>query len=308
VLANTGDNRPAYNARLNNNITSMIVMDNTNKGYSLSSTVQLQKSFSSNWEGFVAYTNTIASDINIGTSDRASSSWSTNNIINNPNRPELGQSNFSVPHRVVANVSYRFNYLNDKMSTTIGMYYSGSSQERYHFRYNSDVNGDAQTNDMIYIPSDPSQINFATTATFSGVTYTAQQQKDAFFAFVENNPYLKKHKGQYMERYGALLPWVNSLDLRLLQDFNLKAGGRKHTFQFSADVVNFLNLLSNDWGVRYRYNYGGFSDQGILGLASGFNRATPVYTFNPAGPAKVYDVDYSTFSTWGLQLGLRYIF
>jgi len=323
TLANTGDNRPYYNTRLNDNITSLIVMDNMNKGFSTALTAQVQKSFSKNWEGFVAYTYTLAQDINIGTSDRASSSWSTNNIIANPNQPELGHSNFSVPHRIVGSFSYKFNYLNDKLATTVGLYYSAASQERYHYRYGSDVNGDGQTNDMIYIPANPSEITFVEGFRAGGQVYTAKQQSDAFFAFIENDPYLRKRKGQYMERYGALLPWQHNLDLRILQDFSLNALGRKHTFQFSADVVNFLNLLNNNWGVSYRYNFGGFADQGLLGLPTrnasdpsrsnntgneAFNRNTPKYTFNPAGPRKVWDYNYSTSSTWGLQLGLRYIF
>lgn len=308
VLANPGDMRPAYNSRLNSNINTMTIMDNINKGLSFAATAQLQKTFANNWEGFVAYTYTFAQDLNIGTSDRAASSWSTNNIVANPNRPELGYSNFSVPNRIVASLSYKFEYLRKNLATTVSLIYSGSAQERYHFRYNSDVNGDGQTNDLLYIPKSPSEITFQPTFTTGGVTYTAAQQSAAFFNFIENNKYLSKHKGQYVERYGAMLPWVNSLDMRILQDFSMKIGSRKHTLQFSADFVNFLNLLSNKWGLRYRYNFGGFSDQGILGLASGFNRSAPVYTFNPGGPTKLYDYDYSTFSTWGIQLGLRYIF
>ena len=308
VLANPGDNRPAYNARLNPNPSALIVMDNISKGFSFTSTAQIQRNFTTNFEGSLSYTYTFAQDLNIGTSDRASSSWSTNNIVANPNKPELGYSNFSVPHRVVANFSYKFSCLKNNMATTVAMIYSGASQERYHFRYSGDVNGDGQTNDLLYIPKDPSQITFQPSFTSNGVTYNATQQSQAFFKFIENNPYLRKHKGQYVDRYGAMLPWVNSLDIRILQDFTFKTGSKKHTLQLSADFVNFLNLIDNKWGLRYRYNYGGFSDQGILGLASGFNRAAPVYNFNPAGPAKVYDYDYSTFSTWGIQLGFRYIF
>ncbi|RYF86974.1 MAG: TonB-dependent receptor [Chitinophagaceae bacterium] len=261
VLNNSADQRPYYNARLNNNVTSMVIMDNANKGFSAAMTASLQKAFSKNWEAFVAYTYTFSQDINIGTSDRSSSSWSTNNVIRNPNDPELGYSNFSIPHRVVAGGSYRISYLKDAMATTIGLYYNGSSQERYHFRYGGDVNGDGQTNDMIYIPADPSQITFVEGFKVGSKTYTAQQQKDAFFRFIDNDPYLSKHKGQYMERYGALLPWVNNLDLRLLQDFSFNALSRKHTFQLSVDVVNFLNLLNNNWGTRYSYNFGSFNDQ-----------------------------------------------
>jgi hypothetical protein len=316
TLNNGGDQRPTYAARLNSNITSMIVMDNINKGNSTSLTAQVQKAFTKNWEAMVAYTYTFAQDLNIGTSDRASSSWSTNNIVMNPNQPELGYSNFSVPHRVVVNGSYRFNYGNNKWATTVGLYYSGSSQERYHFRYASDVNGDAQTNDLLYIPADPSQITFVEGFKAGGKTYTAQQQKDAFFAFIENNPYLKSHKGQYVDRYGAVLPWVNTLDMRILQDFSFNALNRKHTFQFSVDIANLLNLLNNSWGTRYVYNFGSFSDQGVLGTPTAsnntggetFKAATPKFTFNPDGPKAAYQTDYSTFSTWGIQLGLRYIF
>lgn len=316
VLNNFGDQRPYYNAKLNSNISQMIIMDNLSKGFSTSLTAQLQKSFSKNWEGSVAYTYTFAQDLNIGTSDRATSSWNLNNVVSNPNLPELGYSNFSIPHRVVIGGSYKFNYAADKLATTVGLYYSGSNQERFHYRYTGDVNGDGQTNDLIYIPSDPSQITFVEGYKTGGKTYTAQQQKDAFFAFVENDPYLKKHKGQYMERYGALLPWVNNLDLRILQDFAFNAAKRKHTFQFTVDVVNLLNLLNDDWGTRYVYSFGSFSDQGILGTPSAsnntgaetFNRNSPKFTFNPDDPKKAYQTDYSTFSTWGIQLGLRYIF
>lgn len=316
TFGNPGDNRPLYASRLNDNITSMVVMDNVNKGFSTSLTAQLQKAFSKNWEGMAAYTYTFAQDLNIGTSDRASSSWSTNNIAFNPNQPELGYSNFSVPHRVVIGGSYRFNYANNKLATTVGLYYSGSSQERYHFRYGGDVNGDGQTNDLLFVPADPSQITFVEGFKVGSKTFTAQEQKDAFFAFVENNSYLKNHKGQYMDRYGALLPWVNNLDLRVLQDFAFDALNRKHTFQFTVDVVNFLNLLNNSWGTRNVYTFGSFSDLGLLGLPSAtnntgaetFNRAAPKFTFNPDGPKQAYNTDYSTFSTWGIQLGLRYIF
>ena len=119
-----------------------------------------------------------------------------------------------------------------------------------------------------------------------------------------------------MERYGAVLPWLHSLDLRIMQDFSFRALNRKHTFQFTADVVNLLNLLNNSWGTRYVYNFGSFNDQGVLGLPSAtnntgaetFNRNNAKFTFNPDGPTQAYQTDFSTFSTWGLQLGLRYIF
>jgi len=194
------------------------------------------------------------------------------------------------------------------MATTFGIYYSASSQERFSYRYSGDINGDGASNDIIYIPKDPSEIQFQEGYKAGGVTYTAKQQSDAFFTFIENDKYLRKHKGQYMDRYGATLPWNHLVDLRILQDFYVRTGNKTHTIRISADVTNFLNLLNKDWGYKYNYGFGTFQDQALLGLASGFNKANPVYTFNPAGPSRVYQPNYSTASTWGLVLGLRYIF
>lgn len=308
TLGGVADKRPIYNTRLNSNINQMNVLDNINKGMSFALTPQIQRTFANGWEASLAYTYTFAQDVAIGSSDQAGSGWTTNQISGNPNKPELGYSNYSIPHRIVASGSYKFDYLNKKMATTIGLFYAGGSQDRFVYRYGGDINGDNASNDIIYIPKDASEIKFASTFTTGGVTYTASQQSDAFFAYVEADKYLKKHKGQYMDRYGAELPWNHVVDLRILQDFYVTTAGKKHTLQVSADVTNLLNLLNDDWGYRYSYNFGGFQDQPLLGLASGFNKADPQYTFNPASAKKVHQADFTSRSTWGLQLGIRYIF
>jgi hypothetical protein len=316
TLGGVADKRPIYNTRLNSAVNRMMVLDNTNKGISFSVTPGLQKTFGKNWEAMIAYTYTAAFDVAIGSSDQSASGWTTNNISGNPNNPELGYSNFSVPHRVVAFASYKFEYLKKSLATTIGLYYAGSNQARFHYRYSGDINGDGAVNDLIYIPKDASEIKFVDGFKSNGVTYTAQQQSDAFFAYVAKDKYLSKHKGQYMERYGALLPWAHEVDLRILQDFSLKMGNKKHTLQVSADLTNLLNLINSDWGFQYNYNFGAFQDQALLGLPSSsnntggetYNKANPKYTFDPSGPKKASLPDYSIFSTWGLQLGVRYLF
>jgi hypothetical protein len=208
------------------------------------------------------------------------------------------------------------------MATTFSLFYSGQPQERYSYRYGADINGDGQSNDVLYIPKDPSEITFVEGFKVGTNTYTAQQQSDAFFKFIENDKYLREHKGQYMKKYGATLPWNHTVDLRMLQDFIYRRGVNKHTIQFSLDVINLLNLLNSEWGYRYSYTFGTFQDMGILGVptvSSGttpsnntgnerFLQATPKFTFDPANPTKGYQPNYSTSSTWGIQLGLRYTF
>jgi hypothetical protein len=311
TLGGVADKRPVYNnattARPNALVNQMIVMDNTSKGYSLALTGQIQKAFSDKWEAGIAYTYTLAKEVAIGSSDQSGSGFNTNNIINNPNKPDLGFSNYSIPHRIVANASYRLEYLNKQAATTFSLFYSAQPQERYTYRYANDINGDGQRNDAIYIPKDPSEITFVN-ATLNGKAWTAQEQSDAFFKYIENDKYLSKHKGEYMEKYGALLPWNHTVDLRILQDFIHRRGTNKHTIQFSVDVINLLNLLNSQWGYRYSYTFGTFQDMGVLGTQNPFSQAAPRYTFDPAGPSKGYQPNYSTSSTWGIQLGLRYIF
>jgi hypothetical protein len=307
TLGGVADKRPIYTTRLNSLVNRMAVLDNIGKGNSFTITPMIQKTFAKGWEASLAYTYTFAQELAIGSANQSATGWTSNNIVTNPNKPELSYSNYSIPHRIVAYGSYRFSYMGDKLATTVGLYYSAASQERFSYRYSGDINGDGASNDIIYIPKNANEISFAPLTT-GGITYTAQQQSDAFFAFIENDKYLKEHKGQYMDRYGAQLPWVHSLDLRVLEDFYIQTGGKRHNVQLSVDVTNLLNLLNKEWGYRYSYNFGTFQDQALLGVPSGFDRANPRYTFNPAGPAKAYQPNYSTSSTWGLMLGLRYLF
>ena len=104
----------------------------------------------------------------------------------------------------------------------------------------------------MYIPKDATEITFTNIKSGSTVKYTAQQQSDAFFAYIEQDDYLKKHKGEYAERNGALMPWINRFDVKILQDVKIEAGGMKHTLQFSCDILNAGNLLNPDWGIYQR--------------------------------------------------------
>jgi hypothetical protein len=312
--------KPYYNQRLNSGIGQMIVMDNINKGASFALTASIQKSFSKGWEASLAYTFTHADEVAIGTSDQSASGFNTNNMTFNPNQPDLGFSNFSIPHRIIATGSKRFEYGNKKQfATTIGMVYSAGPQERYTFRYGADINGDGQSNDVIYVPKDPSEIKFIEGFKVGTKVYTAQEQSDAFFNFIDGDKALTRYKGKYLYKYSGLLPWVGSWDARILQDIGVVVNGKKHTLQLSADIVNVLNLLNRDWGERNTYTFGTFQDMGLLGTPTSgsstnntgneaFNRTNPKFTFNPDGPTKAYQKSYTVGSTWNILLGVRYIF
>jgi hypothetical protein len=94
-------------------------------------------------------------------------------------------------------------------------------------------------------------MNFSQFAT-GGVTYTAAQQAAAWDAYIAQDPYLSKHRGEYAVRGAVFLPLVKRMDLSLSQDLFASLGGRKHRMQVRADVTNVGNLLNKNWGVSQR--------------------------------------------------------
>src|SRR5690606_28655398 len=101
------------------------VLSNTDTtGSSYSATFGATVSNCHNLSGSVYYTYSAAKEVSANPGSSAGSVW-TGQTINNPNDQFLHISSFAIPHRVVANVNYSF------QNSTIGVYYSGSSDGRF---------------------------------------------------------------------------------------------------------------------------------------------------------------------------------
>jgi hypothetical protein len=85
-----------------------------------------------------------------------------------------------------------------------------------------------------------------------GVTYTPAQQAAAWDAYIAQDKYLSKHRGQYAQRGAVFFPLVKRMDLTLSQDLFHNLAGARHGFTLRFDVLNFGNLLSKNWGVGQR--------------------------------------------------------
>ena len=166
---------------------------------------------------------------------------------------------------------------------------------RYSFTYSGDVNGDASpsNNDLIYIPKDATEINLADPSEWAALN-----------AFIEQDSYLKNHRGEIAERFGAVNPWYSNIDLRILQDYSLSLGGSNHTIQASLDILNVANLISSSWGVRKVADAAATSPLRFTGNFDG--AGNPEFDFT--GPAETYIDSPDLFSRWQVQFGLRYYF
>ncbi len=299
----TIDNRiyPAY--------TSIIVLENTNKGYSAALTGQLTKSFQSGFNFTVAYTYTVSKEVTANPGSTAASVWNSNPNVGTSNDLELGNSGYYVPHRVIAYGSYKFNYLNHG-STSFGIFYDGEANgSPLSYTINGDLNGDGNSADLMYIPKRASELNFSQyTATVNGVayTYTPQQQQAALEQFINNSPYLRKHRGQFAQRNAAFAPWYNRVDAKINQDFFIRSGSQTHTLEITASVLNLPNLLSKYWGIQQTTTY-----INPLTYISIDNNGVPTYNMRQLNGTLVNNpfMNVATNSTtWSLLLGAKYIF
>ncbi len=257
-----GDNRDfwngASNARYNPATGNIIpVLSNTSEGYSMTASVGLTLTPWHGFSGTLFYTYSGAKDISGNPGSAAGSAWSNNYSINDPNEKLLGYSQFAVPHRIVASLAYRKEYLGH-LGTTVSLFFQGSNQGRFAYTYNGDINADGVSLDLLYVAKSSADLNFADyTVTYKNaagtdvpVTFTAAQQRDAYDKFVAGQKVLSDNKGKYVDRNNGLLPWINRWDFRLLQDIFTAAGknDRRHTLQFSLDILNVGNLLKKRLG------------------------------------------------------------
>ncbi|HNQ83542.1 MAG TPA: TonB-dependent receptor [Bacteroidales bacterium] len=311
------DDRERFmNRKINSTVSNAMVLTNTKEGYSYSLTAQLAREFENGFYGFLAYTYSATKDLTSNPGSAAASAWASNPTYTNQNAPTLSYSQFSVPHRVVGCVSYGIEYAKH-LKTTVSLFYQGSSQGRLDYIYSNDMNGDGNSADLMYIPKDESEIIFADITNGDGeVIATAAEQGAAFWQYVDQDKYLSDHKGEYAERYGVVMPWVGRFDVKILQDVFTKIGKTKHTLQFSLDFLNIGNLINSDWGIYRKQTLGNY-DITLLKYKSSNSEGVPTYQLNytktdsdgkPVFPTSTYSPVLGTTSTWGMQIGIRYIF
>lgn len=320
----SGDNRPLYGGtdngvRVNNNVSNAIVLSNSNKGYFYSTTFKLEYPYKNGLWGSMAYTRSDAYDL-LSAGAVAAGSWTGARSVAGNNNLDLSISNNNTPHRIVGIIGYKINYGQKAgAATSINFGYIGEEANPFSYTYAGDVNGDrVNGNDLLFVPVKASDIRFAPiNQTIGGVTqvlYTEAQQQAAFDAYINQDPYLSTKRGQYVERNSNIIPMLHRIDMSVTQDFFIKIAGKRHAFQFRADVLNFGNLLNRAWGVSQRP-----TNVNILGVSqapSSANNFTPFYTMalqtDNTGKrflaTDTFQKNASTFDVWQAQFTLRYTF
>ena len=152
----------------------------------------------------LAYTHTESKEVSGMPGSNANSAWSGLYTINGPNFADVQRSQYVVPDRIIASAAYKLPYKSNFTSTQMSLFYTGYSPYGTSFCYTNDMNGDGIANDLMYIPKNESEIQFTNSADAADV-----------WAFVNQDRYVKKHKGEYAEAYAGRAPWVHQLECRV---------------------------------------------------------------------------------------------
>ena len=296
--------------RVNDNVSMAAVLTNRNGAYNNSLTLRLEKPMTNGLWGSFAWTTAEAEDF-MSAGSIASGSWQSARSVNGNNNLELTNSDFLIRNRFVGLLGYRLDYgKKSGGATTFTLGYVGVQSNPFSYRIAGDMNGDrVRDNELIFVPNSGSDIKFQD-FTSGGVTFTAAQQQAAFDAFISQDPYLSTRRGQYAERNGNILPYLHRFDLSVAQDVFVKIKGERNAFQIRFDILNFGNMLSDNWGVSQRA-----TAPALLNYRTTTN-GEPVYTLSTQKLADgstilardSFQRNSSVFDVWTAQLGIRYTF
>ena len=308
------DTRPRWTTgnRINSNIANAIVLKNQDVGTAWNISGSLEKRFRAGFWTKGGYSFGRSRNT-VDPGSIAFGSWNNNQHPGDPNSPGVGYSSTSPGHRWFATASYRIEYANFG-ATTISVFGEAYTQGNDSFVYSGDLNGDGGTsNDLIYIPADTSEMNFQT-YTAGGRTYTSAEQAAAWEAFISQDSYLSEHRGEYAEREAVFLPMVFRMDLSVAQEVFRDILGKRNAFQFRIDILNFGNLLNENWGVGQRLVSTSplivpSSSQGGAADAEGRARYR-LRTLSTGGEmlSKSLEPTAGLSDVWRIQFSIRYLF
>jgi hypothetical protein len=306
VVANGGPTR----------FSTAVDVQNHNKDWAYNLTAQIRKRYSNNWEGMVAYTYSMARDVQSHGSSTHISNWQFGRTLyGRQEEPYTSISLFDQPHKLMATGTYTLNWA--KTSTDISGFYQGISNSPHDYIYGGsggagDLNGDGvQGNDLIYVPKnalDPTEIQFRNVVSGGVVTRTAAAQAVDFENFISDSKCLKEHRGAILPRNSCRLPFSNVVDVALRQRLPTIRG---QEVALTLDIFNFGNLVNKNWGKQRSSPITGNSNVPLV-THVGYSTtdpktAVPIITFTPPSGGE-YAQFTSATQFWRTQLSLRYSF
>ena len=281
--------RPIF-ARQVSSLSDVILLANTNKGYTYNIAYQLRRPFSHGLFVQGSYSYGVARSITDGTSDQAASNWGFNYTPGDPNNPPVSRSNFDPGHRITVTGSYDMPFAK-VVKPVVSIYYSGQSGRPYTMVFNGDANGDGRTsNDLVYIPT------ASDTLTYTGGTY------QDFINWINGDSCLAGYVGQILPRNACRAPWTNRLDGR----FAIQVPYKKYRTEITLDALNLINLFDSKKGIINYSSNNEILQPSLIPFNASATTATTGYNIGTlVSPTFTRFNRDDLRSRWQLQLGVH---
>ena len=279
------------------------VLTNSREGYGYTINAAINTTPFKNFNLSAAYTHTESKEISGMPGSAATSAYTGLYSIDGPTFVGLQRSQSVIPDKVTTSVGYMFPALFDGDGVRINLFYTAFSAGGYSYFYSNDMNGDGIATDLMYIPNDVNDLK-----------WVSDEDMNAFKAFMDNDPYLSTHKGQYAEAYAGRSPWKHLLDARIAKTFKKTIGKTTHNFELSVNAGNVLNMINSSWGLTRYSCYGSFDTYAVTPLkVDHIEDNTPVFSMNKVEgeyPTSTYDRydEKNANQCWSLMFGLKYSF
>jgi len=290
VAGVTGVGGRQFFAKKISSLSDVILLENTNKGYSYNFSYEIRRPFSHGLFMQGSYSWGKSRTIMDGTSDQAASNWGNVYVPGNPNDAPLATSNFDPGHRITLTASYDVP-VGKVVKPVLSVFYSGQTGRPYTLVYSRDVNGDARgSNDLVYIPT-----------ANDNLTYTGGTYQD-FINWINGDDCLASYVGQILPRNACRAPWTNHLDGRLAIQLPYK----RFKTEVTLDAFNLINLVNRKKGIIQYPFFNDILQPGTVPTSvtltaplTGYNIGTLVSpTFNRFSRDDLR-------SRWQIQLGAR---
>ena len=294
--------------------SSAYVLENAgHKAYYISLSAQLRKKFDFGLDLSASYTLSKAKTYTDGIGNQVASAYNNyRNSVKAVNDNELGYATYVAPNRLLISASYTLKE-SKNASSHFSLVYDGYQYgflteyafSRFSYIFSANVNSDALAPaNLIYVPASRKELDswdFAeSTYGANHQVYTADMQRDDFWAYIQQDDYLKNRTGQYAERGGAKMPWHHQIDFKFEHDMSLNFGKTKHTLQLGVDILNLPNFLNKRWGL-----YKQVTETSLLSYNHG------KYTYNTVNGER-HLTTFSDFlglqSTYQIMFTIRYLF
>ena len=270
--------------------SAVYYLDNTSRGYSYSVAASAEKSFSWGLSVMASYIFGHSYAVCDVPSTSSSSNWNRTYALD-LNNPSLTFSAYDIPHKVSVAVAYSKRY-SPLFDINASLVYQATSGQRYSLCVGEavDFNGDgAYGSTLMYIPTEQE---------LQRMLFADGSSREKWNNYIEDDAYLRSHRGSFAERNAMQTPMEHRLDLHLSHGFYFSRQSSRKV-ELSIDVMNLGNLICRHWGAYY--NVSGVRLQPVT--ISATEDGQPVYRFTGAKPSPS-----DLLSRWHMQIGARIVF